>query len=76
VLDDLLLERHPYTVSQANSSSGDHEADKTYVKLATLKSVALLALRNVYRWPRTRFTFTCGIFFLELEVTNLTCSPA
>jgi phenylalanyl-tRNA synthetase alpha subunit len=49
VPDDLLLERHPYTVSQANSSSGDHEADKTYVKLATLKSVALLALRNVYK---------------------------
>jgi hypothetical protein len=50
LLDDLLLERHPYTVSQANSiSSGDYEADKTYVKLATLKTVALLALRNVYK---------------------------
>ncbi len=27
LLDDLLLKRHPYTVSQANSSSGDYEAD-------------------------------------------------
>ena len=27
LLNDLLLERHPYTVSQANSSNGDYEAD-------------------------------------------------
>ncbi len=27
LLDDLLLKRHPYTVSPANSSSGDYEAD-------------------------------------------------
>jgi hypothetical protein len=49
LLDDLLLDRHPYTVSQANGSSGDYEADKTYVNLAILKSAALLALRNVYK---------------------------
>jgi hypothetical protein len=47
LLDDLLLERHPYTVSQANDGSGSYEADKAYIKLATLKNVALLALRNV-----------------------------
>ena len=50
LLDALLLERHPYTVSQANGSSGDYEADKAYVKLATLERAALiLALRNVYK---------------------------
>ena len=49
LLDDLLLERHPYTVSQANDNSGSYEADKAYVKIATLKAAALLALRNVYQ---------------------------
>ncbi len=49
LLDDLLLERHPYTVSQANDNSGSHEAHKAYVKIATLKAAALLALRNVYQ---------------------------
>jgi hypothetical protein len=48
-LDDLLLERHPYTVSQANDGSGSYETDKVYIKLATLKNAALLALRNVYQ---------------------------
>ena len=47
-LNDLLLERHPYTVSQANSSSGDYEV-ASHIKLATLKSAALLALRNIYK---------------------------
>jgi hypothetical protein len=49
LLDDLLLERHPYTVSQANDGSGSYEADKAYIKLATLKNAALLALRSVYQ---------------------------
>jgi hypothetical protein len=49
LLDALPLERHPYTVSQANGSSRDYEVDKAYVKLATLKSAALLSLRNVYK---------------------------
>ncbi len=49
LLDALLLERHPYTVLQAKGSSGDYEVDKAYVKLATLKRAALLALRNVYQ---------------------------
>ena len=49
LLDDLLLERHPYIVSQANGNSGSYEADKAYVKIATLKAAALLALRNVYQ---------------------------
>ena len=49
LLDDLLLERHPYTVSQANDNSGSYEADKAYVKIATLKAAAILALRNVYQ---------------------------
>jgi hypothetical protein len=35
--------------TQANGSSGDYETDKAYVKLAILKSAALLALRNVYK---------------------------
>jgi hypothetical protein len=48
LLNDLLLERHPYTVSQANSSSGDYEV-ASHIKLATLKSAALLALRNIYK---------------------------
>ncbi len=46
LLDELLLERHPYTVSQAN---GSYETDKAYIKIATLKAAALLALRNVYQ---------------------------
>jgi hypothetical protein len=49
LLDDLLLKRHPYTVAQANDGSGSYEADKAYVKMAALKNVALLALRNVYQ---------------------------
>ncbi len=49
LLDDLLLERHPYTVLQANDGNGSYEADKAYVKLATLKNAALLILRNVYQ---------------------------
>jgi hypothetical protein len=48
LLDDLLLERRPYTVSQANDNSGRYEADKAYVKIATLKAAALQALRSVY----------------------------
>jgi hypothetical protein len=49
LLNDLLLERHPYTVSQTNDGSGSYGADKAYVRLATLKNAALLALRNVYQ---------------------------
>ncbi len=49
LLDALLLERHPYTVAQANDDSGSYEADKAFVKIATLKAVATLALRNVYQ---------------------------
>ena len=49
LLDNLLLERHPYIVSQANDNSGSYESDKAYVKISTLKAAALLALRNVYQ---------------------------
>ena len=49
MLDNLLLERHPYTVAQANDNSGSYEADKAYVKIASLKAAAILALRNVYQ---------------------------
>ena len=49
LLDDLLLERHPYTVAKANDNSGSYEADKAYSKIETLKAAALLALRNVYQ---------------------------
>ena len=49
LLDDLLLERHPHTVAQANDGSGSYESDKAHVKMATLKASALLALRNVYQ---------------------------
>jgi hypothetical protein len=48
LLDDLLLERHPYTVAKANDNSGSYEADKAYSKLETLKAAALLALRSIY----------------------------
>ena len=49
LLDDLLLERHPYTVAQANDGSGSYESDKAHVKIAALRAAALLALRNVYQ---------------------------
>ena len=49
LLDDLLLERHPYTVAQANDGSGSYESDKAHVKISTLKASALLALRNIYQ---------------------------
>ncbi len=49
LLDDLLLERHPYTVAKANDNSESYEADKAYSKIETLKAAALLALRNVYQ---------------------------
>ncbi len=49
LLDDLLLERYPYTVSKANDNSGSYESDKAYNKIATLKAAALLALQNVYQ---------------------------
>ena len=40
LLDDLLLERHPYTVAQASDGSGSYESDKAHVKIATLKASA------------------------------------
>ena len=49
LLDDLLLERHPYTVAKANDNSGSYEADKAYSKIETLKAAALLALRSIYQ---------------------------
>jgi hypothetical protein len=49
LLDALLLERHPYTVAQANDNSGSYKSVKANVKIATLKAAALLALRNVYQ---------------------------
>ncbi len=51
LLNDLLLERHPYTVAQANDGSGSYESDKAHVKIATIKS------------HRTHFTCTCGISY-------------
>ncbi len=47
LLDDLLLERHPYTVAKANDNSGSYEADKAYNKIESLKAAALLTLQNV-----------------------------
>jgi hypothetical protein len=49
LLDDLLLERHPYTVAKAHDNSGSYEAGKAYNKIESLKAAALLALRNVYQ---------------------------
>jgi hypothetical protein len=49
LLDDLLAERHPYTVSQSMGNYGEYEADKAYIKLTTLKKAAILALRNIYK---------------------------
>ena len=37
LLDDLLTERHPHTVSQSNGNYGEYEADKAYIKLSTLE---------------------------------------
>jgi hypothetical protein len=42
LLDDLLTERHPHTVSQYNGNYGEYEADKAYIKLSTLKKAAIL----------------------------------
>ncbi len=61
LLDALLLERHPYTVAQANDNSGSYESVKANVKIATLKAAALLALRNVYQVASHTFMCTCGI---------------
>ncbi len=47
LLDDLLTERHPHTVSQSNGNYGKYEADKAYIKLSTLKKAAILSLRNI-----------------------------
>jgi hypothetical protein len=49
LLNDLLAERHPYTVSQSLGNYGEYEADKAYIKLMTLKKAAVLALRNIYK---------------------------
>jgi hypothetical protein len=50
LLDDLLTERHPYTVSLSLGNYGVYEADKAYyIKLTTLKKAAILALRNIYK---------------------------
>jgi hypothetical protein len=49
LLDDLLAEKHPYTVSQSMGNYGEYEADKAYFKLTTLKKAAILALRNIYK---------------------------
>jgi hypothetical protein len=42
LLDDLLTERHPHTVSQSNGHYEEYEADETYVKLSTLKKAAIV----------------------------------
>jgi hypothetical protein len=44
LLDDLLTERHPYTVSQSDGNYGEYEADKAYIRLSTLKKAAILIL--------------------------------
>jgi hypothetical protein len=49
LLDDLLTERHPYTISQSLGNYGEYEVDKAYIKLTTLKKAAILALRNIYK---------------------------
>jgi hypothetical protein len=65
LLDNLLLERHPYTVAQANDGSGSFEVDKAYIKIATLKNAALLASGSTERLPgclaHLPRTSTCGI---------------
>jgi hypothetical protein len=38
LLDDLLTERHPHTVSQSNGNYGEYEEDKAYIKLSKLRS--------------------------------------
>ena len=48
LLDDLLLERHPYTVAKANDNSGSYEADKAYSKIETLKAASHTF--HVYLW--------------------------
>ncbi len=48
MLDELLLERHPYVVAQSRGEYGEYEADKAYVKLTTLKKAAVIALRAIY----------------------------
>jgi hypothetical protein len=49
LLDDLLTERNPHTVSRSNGNYGEYEADKAYIKLSTLKKAAVLSLRNIYK---------------------------
>jgi hypothetical protein len=49
MLDELLLERHPYVVAQSRGEYGEYEADKAYVKLTTLKKAAVIALRAIYK---------------------------
>jgi len=49
ILDDLLLERHPYEVAKSNGDYGEYEADRAYIKLTTLKKAAIIALRAIYR---------------------------
>ena len=49
MMDNLLLERHPYVVAQSRGDYGEYEADKAYIKLTTLKKAAVLSLRNIYK---------------------------
>jgi hypothetical protein len=43
LLDDLLTDRHPYTVSQSNTDYEEYEVDKAYIKLTTLKKAAIIS---------------------------------
>ena len=62
LLDDLLTERHPHTVSQSNGNYGEYEADKAYIKLSTLKKAAILSLRNIYKVA----SHTFHVYLLDL----------
>jgi hypothetical protein len=62
LLDDLLTERHPHTISQSNGNYGEYEADKAYIKLSTLKKAAVLSLRNIYKVA----SHTFHVYLLDL----------
>jgi hypothetical protein len=62
LLDDLLTERHPHTVSQSHGNYGEYEADKADIKLSTLKKAGILSLRNIYKVA----SHTLHVYLLDL----------
>jgi hypothetical protein len=49
LLDDLLTDKRPHTVSQFNGNYGEYEGVIAYIRLSTLKKAAILSLRNIYK---------------------------